>query len=141
MIYLYINGEYIDCRDSYYKLLHMLVYKTTYITDATAQIKVGIYGEKWNIPFYKTTYIADATAQIKVGIYGEKWNIPFNVLRFLALQLINDYPTNLCVMGEVSTIHSVEDLEELLKRYKTERLFIYRSMVFSSATTTKTALR
>lgn len=115
MIYLYINGEYIDCRNNYYKLLHMLV--------------------------YKTTYIADATAQIKVGIYGEKWNIPFNVLRFLAIQFINDCPTDLCIMGEVSTIRSVEDIEELLKRYKTERLFVSRSMVFSSATTTETALR
>lgn len=115
MIYLYINGEYIDCRDSYYKLLHMIV--------------------------YKTTYIADATAQIKVGIHGEKWNIPFNVLRYIALNFVNDVKTDLCIMGEVSPIRSVEDIEEMLKRYKTERFFVSRSMVFSTATHTDTALR
>lgn len=115
MIYLYINGEYIDCRDSYYKLLHMIVYQTTYITDATAQIKVGLH--------------------------GEKWNIPFNVLRYIALNFINDTPTNFCIMGEVSEIRTVEDIEELMKRLKTERLFVSRGMVFSTASTTDTALR
>lgn len=114
---------------------------------------IYIYVNKYFMAHYKTMdsviqYISrqnakhiDDVATIKFGIAATPYNISWPLLILICRSLASNNTVLLSALGEAAPLEDGEDLYEMFKRYKTERLFMYAGSIRSSGETIETVFR